>query len=73
MKNILAENLGLLNRMYEGLIVLKKENKMPAFASKPAVKILRSESGTKRKEPKGSNETKNKSEVGKLESTHFDE
>ncbi len=40
MSRIIEENFGLLNRMYEGLIVLRKDDNLPAFASKPAIKIL---------------------------------
>ena len=42
MQRIIGENLGLLNRMYEGLLVLRKEDLKPEFASNPAIKILKS-------------------------------
>ena len=41
MDRIMTENLGLLNRMYEGLIVLRTEDGKLSFASKPAIKILK--------------------------------
>ena len=42
MGRIIGEYLGLLNRMYEGLIVLRKEDLKSEFASKPALDIFKS-------------------------------
>ena len=39
---ITLENLGLLDRMYEGLLVLNESDRRPEFASKPVIKILKS-------------------------------
>ena len=39
---ITHENLGLLDRMYEGLLVLNESDRSPEFASKPVIKILKS-------------------------------
>ena len=42
--NLVHENIGLLDEMNEGLIVLSKEQLTPVFASKPAIRILKEKS-----------------------------
>ena len=39
--NLVHENVGLLNKMNEGLIVLSQDQLTPVFASKPAIRILK--------------------------------
>ena len=38
---LLAENLNLLDKMHEGLIVISKKDKSLQFASRPAVALLK--------------------------------
>ena len=65
MSKIIGENLGLLNRMYEGLLVLRKEDHQLEFASKPAIKILKSKPQTD--DERGSHPIAKSSSVGNNE------
>ena len=41
MSNLIIENLKLLNRMHEGLIVISEKDLALKFASRPAIKVLK--------------------------------
>lgn len=43
MNNYIKENLNLLNRMHEGIIVLAEEDRHVEFASGPAIELLKSD------------------------------
>ena len=38
---LMVENLNLLNKMHEGLIVVSEKDKVIKFASKPAISLLK--------------------------------
>ena len=41
MSNLIKENLNLLDKMHEGLIVLSEDYKLIQLASKPAVDLMK--------------------------------
>lgn len=41
MSKLMVENLNLLNKMHEGLIVVSEKDKIVKFASKPAINLLK--------------------------------
>ena len=41
MSQLMAENLNLLNRMHEGLVIVSENDLKLTFASKPAIELLK--------------------------------
>ena len=47
MSHLIAENLKLLDKMHEGLIVVSESDRTIQFASKPAIRLLKQLSNEK--------------------------
>ena len=48
MNKLIVENLNLLDKMHEGLIVISENDRTLQFASEPAMRILRQKPETKK-------------------------